>query len=64
METVFQSCIMIVNKSSSDNEVPELIPNPVPARLTIFQTGRHDAWATATNPNYREKEEKIYKWSR
>jgi hypothetical protein len=34
----------------------------IPARLTIFQAGGHDAWTTATDPDYRERGKNIYEW--
>ncbi len=34
----------------------------LPARLTIFPVSGHDAWTTATDPNYKEKGKNIYQW--
>lgn len=34
----------------------------VAAKLTIFNSSSHDAWTTATNPNYKENNMNIYQW--
>lgn len=34
----------------------------IPAQLTIWPTGGHDAWTKATDPNYRENGKNIYEW--
>ena len=34
----------------------------VPAKLTLWPTGGHDAWTKATDPNYREDNQNIYEW--
>ncbi len=37
--------------------------NPTPkARMTIWPTGKHDAWTKATDPNYKENNMNIYEW--
>ena len=37
--------------------------NPyIPAKLTLWPTGGHDAWTKATDPNYRENGKNIYEW--
>jgi pimeloyl-ACP methyl ester carboxylesterase len=41
------------------NEAPS--PNPQ-ALKTIFNSGSHDAWSTAYNPNYRENGLNVYEW--
>lgn len=34
----------------------------LPAKLTLWATGGHDAWTKATDPNYRENGKNIYEW--
>lgn len=34
----------------------------IPAKLTLWPTGGHDAWTKATDPNYRENGKNIYEW--
>jgi len=37
--------------------------NPyIPARLTEFNSTSHNAWTTATDPNYKENGKNIYEW--
>lgn len=37
--------------------------NPyIPAKLTMFNSSSHDAWTTATDPNYKENGMNIYQW--
>lgn len=44
-----------VKDINSDNPV-------IKAKMTIFQNNVHDAWSTATNPNYTENGLNIYEW--
>lgn len=34
----------------------------LPAKLTLWSTGGHDAWTKATDPNYKENGMNIYEW--
>lgn len=37
--------------------------NPlIKAKLTMFNASTHDAWTTATDPNYKENGKNIYEW--
>ncbi len=37
--------------------------NPlIPAKLTLWSTGGHDAWTKATDPAYKENGKNIYEW--
>jgi predicted peptidase len=36
-------------------------PNP-PARLTVWETGGHNAWSKATDPSYKEEGKNMYEW--
>lgn len=37
--------------------------NPeIPLRMTLWETGGHDAWTKATDPGYRENDKNIYEW--
>jgi hypothetical protein len=33
-----------------------------PVRTTYWETGGHDAWTKATDPEYREEGKNMYEW--
>lgn len=49
------------NSTGYVNKINALNP-AVPAKLTVWPTGGHDAWTKALNPAYKENNLNIYEW--
>lgn len=53
--------VSVNNSIGFVNRINNLSPS-IPARLTLWPTGGHDAWTRATDLNYRENGLNMYEW--
>jgi predicted peptidase len=53
--------VTVNNSTGFVNKINGFNANP-PAKLTLWETGGHDAWTKATNPNTKENGINIYEW--
>lgn len=53
--------VPVNNTKSYISMINNYKPNPK-ARMTLWPTGKHDAWTKATNPDYRENNMNMYEW--
>jgi predicted peptidase len=53
--------VTVNNTKGFVNKINALVP-AIPARMTLWPTGGHDAWTKATNPTYKENGMSMYEW--
>jgi predicted peptidase len=53
--------VPVSNSKGYVSKINALSP-PIPAKLTVWPTGGHDAWTKATSPTYEENGLNMYEW--